>query len=615
MKTLFLSITCMLISLFSIQTDSRTITGKVVDSENLPIIGANVLIKGTEKDTLTDIDGTFSIDVDASVNTLVISSLGYESTELKITEDNYYEVMMYRSTATLDEVVVVGARVDPKMTTTACGVKVCTESKKKKASKKTSKALEGKVAGVRIASTPTSPTMTMDFVSEESSEIMIRGFASEAKIRELPSAGQITAGEWNDLNNWKDWKNLLQEQDYKHMQKHWDIYPSERYSVFVTNEDNLPLVNADVSLWDKQDNILWKTKSDVTGRAEMWNGFQGNGSEVDEITVEKDNNTFTIRKPKNAEEGSNHIEIPLPCQKYNEVDIMFVVDATGSMGDEIQFLRSELSDVIERVKTNDENISYRTGAVFYKDKDDDYITAETDLDEGFSKTIEFINVKGAGGGGDYPEAVDAALGKALVQDWNPNALSRIIFLLLDAPPHEDMQTKKLISDQIKQAASMGIKIIPITASGINRETEFLMKFMSIATNGTYVFITDDSGIGNPHLDPVVDDYEVEKLNDLLVRVISNYSYQENCEPRKNLTQTHLEVDVFPNPASRFVNVKVDQDVDKIVLRSASGKIVLSDNDPKRGKNKIRLDNLVGGIYVISVLKGEDVLSSKSLMVI
>ena len=69
----------------------------------------------------------------------------------------------------------------------------------------------------------------------------------------------------------------------------------------------------------------------------------------------------------------------------------------------------------------------------------------------------------------------------------------------------------------------GIKIIPIVASGANKNVEFLMRYFSVATNGTYVFLTDDSGIGNPHIKPTTDDFKVEKLNDLIVRLIEKYS--------------------------------------------------------------------------------------------
>jgi hypothetical protein len=45
----------------------------------------------------------------------------------------------------------------------------------------------------------------------------------------------------------------------------------------------------------------------------------------------------------------------------------------------------------------------------------------------------------------------------------------------------------------------------------------------MSTNGTYVFITDDSGIGNSHLEPSVGEFQVEFLNDLMVRLINKYS--------------------------------------------------------------------------------------------
>ncbi|MCB0845041.1 MAG: hypothetical protein KDE26_17455, partial [Bacteroidetes bacterium] len=61
--------------------------------------------------------------------------------------------------------------------------------------------------------------------------------------------------------------------------------------------------------------------------------------------------------------------------------------------------------------------------------------------------------------------------------------------------------------------------------GVNKETEFLMRFFALATNGTYVFITDDSGIGNDHLEPTVGDFEVEYLNELIIRLVKEYSVQ------------------------------------------------------------------------------------------
>ena len=72
----------------------------------------------------------------------------------------------------------------------------------------------------------------------------------------------------------------------------------------------------------------------------------------------------------------------------------------------------------------------------------------------------------------------------------------------------------------RTAAGKGIRIVPLAASGVDKELEFLLRLTAIATGGTYTFLTNDSGIGGDHIEPTIGEYQVEILNDLLVRVIS-----------------------------------------------------------------------------------------------
>jgi hypothetical protein len=65
-----------------------------------------------------------------------------------------------------------------------------------------------------------------------------------------------------------------------------------------------------------------------------------------------------------------------------------------------------------------------------------------------------------------------------------------------------------------------VRIVPLGASGVDKDTEFLMRMLDIATGGTYTFLTNHSGIGGDHLEPTIGEYDVELLNDLLVRVIT-----------------------------------------------------------------------------------------------
>ena len=64
---------------------------------------------------------------------------------------------------------------------------------------------------------------------------------------------------------------------------------------------------------------------------------------------------------------------------------MFIVDATGSMGDELEFLKTELLDVIQRVQNDNNNSTIRLGSVFYRDEGDDYTVKNFSLTENINE--------------------------------------------------------------------------------------------------------------------------------------------------------------------------------------------------------------------------------------
>lgn len=353
---------------------------------------------------------------------------------------------------------------------------------------------------------------TIDARSESSSENGGQG-----------QAGVVTAGEWNDLQNWNYFKNLLNEQDYSKMPSYWSFYTNNRLSFFVSNNGN-PIANAKIELL-RNGTEVWTAKTDNHGYAEMWVGVyqKEEAIAVSNLTL-KINDVIQDHQLTTIENGVNEIAINTNNQNFKRVEIAFIVDATGSMGDELEFLKEDLKSVIDRVKNDDANLDIYTSTVFYRDEGDDYVTRKSDFTADINNTIRFINQQSAGGGGDFPEAVHTALHVGINElQWSTDALTRIAFLLLDAPPHYETNVIESIQSTIRNAAQKGIKVIPITASGIDKETEFLMRFMAMLTNGTYVFITNDSGVGNEHLTASVGQYEVEQLNDLMVRLIKKYS--------------------------------------------------------------------------------------------
>ena len=337
-----------------------------------------------------------------------------------------------------------------------------------------------------------------------------------------PQGGLVTAGEWNDLDNWDFYQKTLMKEPFKGFPDDWQMYTNHRIAVALTAK-NKPAANATVTLF-RNDTPIWTAKTDNLGRAELWVGAFQKEKELNPTLLRLKVNEQWVSTATISETQVNRIALDetLPSPT-NQVQIAFMVDATGSMGDELEFLKMDLKKVINEVQKTNTQLKISTATVFYRDEGDEYVVKHSPFTEDINQTTEFISQQRADGGGDFPEAVDKALVQLNQLQWQPEARTRIAFLVLDAPPHNKPAVISSIQYSVKTAAASGIKLIPVVASGIDKTTEFLMRFIAMYTNGTYVFITDHSRIGNKHLEPSVGEYQVEKLSDLMVRLIKKYS--------------------------------------------------------------------------------------------
>ena len=316
------------------------------------------------------------------------------------------------------------------------------------------------------------------------------------------------------------------------------------------NKNGHPLVNYPVNLTDGNGNTIFQAVTDNTGKAELWYQLIGAhlcGKHTD-FYLQVDGQKQIA---KDWYEGMNTFVLDVACEASDEVDVVFVFDATGSMGDELHYLQAEMKDVIARAKNATGGLNIRTGAVVYRDHYDEYLTRISRLTDDITATQTFIDKQSAGGGGDYEEAVPEALMAALNSaGWNEQARARIAFLILDAPCHQDSATMALLHEQILNAAALGVRIVPVVCSGLGESGEYLLRSMALATNGTSFFLTDDSGIGHTHLKPTTDSLKVEHLNDMLVRTIVEFSTMPACEAQAENEQTTLDEQFIPNPFSK-----------------------------------------------------------------
>ncbi len=164
---LLISILCSLNPAFA----QEVVTGKVTAAENGdPLIGANVLIKGTSQGTITDIDGKYALSIPASVSepTLIFSYIGYVNQEEPINQRSTVNIELAEDAKSLDEVIITAFGVAKEKKAVNYSVQeVKSEEILETNQDNVVNALQGKIAGVQITNTSGSPGA--------SSHILIRG--------------------------------------------------------------------------------------------------------------------------------------------------------------------------------------------------------------------------------------------------------------------------------------------------------------------------------------------------------------------------------------------------------------------------------------------------------
>lgn len=132
-----------------VQQKKNTVTGVVLDPTGMPVIGANIMVKGTTSGTITDMDGKFSLDVDQDA-TLVISYIGFASQEIKVGNQTKLSISLKEDSEALDELVVVGYGVQKKADLSGAVATVPTEVLMDRPVVNVGQALQGSVANMNV---------------------------------------------------------------------------------------------------------------------------------------------------------------------------------------------------------------------------------------------------------------------------------------------------------------------------------------------------------------------------------------------------------------------------------------------------------------------------------
>ena len=176
MKQFFAKVTLALLAIFTLlsgaSAQTRAISGKVVDQDGVPVIGASVIVVGNSTiGTVTDLDGNYSLNVPAGA-TLSVSFIGYTTETVSVGNQSVVNVTLQEDNEFLEETVVIGYGVQKKSDLTGSVASVRSEDLTNRSTTNAAAALQGKAAGIQVINTSGAPG--------ESSSIRVRGYSSNS---------------------------------------------------------------------------------------------------------------------------------------------------------------------------------------------------------------------------------------------------------------------------------------------------------------------------------------------------------------------------------------------------------------------------------------------------
>lgn len=337
-------------------------------------------------------------------------------------------------------------------------------------------------------------------------------------------AGILTAGDYDDLLNptwYADYVGrYLQEQNVRDLP--W-VDTRQAITVSVRDSEGRPAPFVEVSVSRPQGEPL-RLRTLADGTVVLFPALDNLGRTA-EITVEGRTRRLTVGPDSRVE-----IRTARRAAAIRAFDLLMVVDATGSMGDEMEYLKRELASIMASLAERHPGVDTRIGLIVYRDNGDQYVVRDFPFTGNVDELVRQLEAQRADGGGDYPEAMDQALDRAMDYPWRDDAV-RSIVLVADAPPHDGQIGATW--DQVQEARARRIQITPVAASGVGHRAEFVMRAAAAATQSRYLFLTDDSGVGNPHATPVVKCYVVTRLDSLLRRVLDGQISGRRIEPTES----------------------------------------------------------------------------------
>jgi Mg-chelatase subunit ChlD len=178
------------------------------------------------------------------------------------------------------------------------------------------------------------------------------------------------------------------------------------------------------------------------------------------------------------------------------IELVFVIDTTGSMGGLIEGAKQKIWSIVNEVMKSSAKPEVRIGLVAYRDHGDAYITQVLPVTRDLDKVYNTLMAYKAEGGGDTPEDVRQALADGVHKvGWSPRSanIAQILFLVGDAPPHDDYGNEPDTIVSASEAVKAGITVNTIQCGNL-QGTDVVWQRISRAGEGQYFAIAQDGGV-------------------------------------------------------------------------------------------------------------------------
>lgn len=237
---------------------------------------------------------------------------------------------------------------------------------------------------------------------------------------------------------------------------------------------------------------------------------------------------------------------PKQPEEPPKVDVVFVLDTTGSMSGLIAGAKRKIWSIANQILSGQPRPHVRIGLIGYRDRGDDYVTRRYQLTEDIDDVHRRLRRFRANGGGDTPEHVNRALAEAIRRmKWRKGQnVLRQIYLVGDAPPHEgrDGLTSATLA---REAGRKGIMVNAVRC-GTMGATARKWKAIASASGGMYASIRQDGAmvaLSTPH------DRRLKELNEALSRTLLATGSSADKSAARGRARANMHMDAYAQAES------------------------------------------------------------------